>query len=118
MTQDISYLRFKKQEEEVISGVPLGSCLDLYSKKEKLEGYSCDTCKSEQNATLKPMISHLPDILVLHLKRFNFESGYLDKIDDLVTYPLRNLEMSKYLIQGARSNSNYDLYGIVNHHIY
>ena len=67
VTQDISYLRFKKQEEEVISGVPIGSCLDLYSKKEKLEGYSCDTCKSEQTATLKPMISHLPDILVLHL---------------------------------------------------
>jgi ubiquitin C-terminal hydrolase len=95
-------LRLKKQESEVISGIPLGSCLDLYSKKEKIEGYQCDSCKSQTTALIKPLISHLPDILVLHIKRFNFESGYLDKVEDLVTFPLRNLDMSRHLIQGLK----------------
>lgn len=102
----------------MISGIPLASCLDLYSKKEKIEGYHCDNCKANTNAVLKPLISHLPDVLVLHLKRFNFESGYLDKIEDLVTFPLHNLDMSKYLIQGTSAKSSYDLYAIVNHHMY
>ena len=62
---DSSYLRLKKQESEVISGTPLGSCLDLYSKKEKIEGYHCDTCKGPTTALIKPLISHLPDILAL-----------------------------------------------------
>ena len=82
----------------MISGIPLGSCLDLYSKKEKIEGYRCDHCKDNTTAVIKPLLSHLPDLLVLHLQRFNFESGYLDKIEDLVTFPLRNLDMAKYLI--------------------
>jgi uncharacterized UBP type Zn finger protein len=67
---DSSYLRCKKQESEVLSGVPLGSCLELYAKKEKIEGYQCDTCRSQQTALIKPFISHLPDILVVQLKRF------------------------------------------------
>jgi len=115
---DSSHLRLKKQESEVISGIPLGSCLDLYSKKEKIEGYQCDSCKSQTTALIKPLISHLPDILVLHIKRFNFESGYLDKIEDLVTFPLRNLDMSRHLIQGLKQNASYDLYAVVNHHMY
>ena len=44
------------------------------------------------------MVSHLPDILVLHLKRFNFEQGFLEKIEDLVTFPVRNLDMSRFII--------------------
>ena len=64
------------------------------------------------------MISHLPDILILHLKRFNFDGGYLDKIEDLVTFPLRNLDMQKYVINGVHCSTTYDLYAVINHHIY
>ena len=105
-------------ESEVVTGIPLGTCLDLYSKKEKIEGYQCDHCKSKTSALLKPLISHLPDILILHLKRFNFDGGYLDKIEDLVTFPIRNLDMQKYTINGTKGSTIYDLYAVVNHHIY
>ena len=36
---DSSYLRCKKLESELMSGIPLTQCLELYSKKEKIEGY-------------------------------------------------------------------------------
>jgi len=120
ISYDSSYLKYKKQESEVICGTPLEKCLNLFIKKEKILDYRCDSCKQSTSAMIKPVISHLPDVLVLHLKRFNFISGYLDKIEDLVTFPLHNLDMSKYLIQGARSQANnqYDLYAVVNHHMY
>jgi ubiquitin C-terminal hydrolase len=92
--------------------------LELYAKKEKIDGFRCDHCNSDTEAVIKPLISHLPDVLVLHLKRFNFISGYLDKIEDLVTYPMHNLDMSRYLISGIKQNSNYELYAIINHHMY
>jgi ubiquitin C-terminal hydrolase len=60
----------------------------------------------------------LPDILILHLKRFNFDGGYLDKIEDLVTFPIRNLDMQKYVIDGMKQSTIFDLYAVVNHHIY
>jgi hypothetical protein len=34
-----SFFKYKNLEKEVLSGVPLGQCLDLYRKKEKLDGY-------------------------------------------------------------------------------
>jgi hypothetical protein len=37
--KSVSYHRYKKMESEVINGTPLGACLDLYSKKEKIDGY-------------------------------------------------------------------------------
>lgn len=73
MTQTPGYITLKKQEKESSLAIPLTTCLDLYSKKEKIEGYHCDNCKSNTTAVIKPMIAHLPDVLVLHLKRFNFE---------------------------------------------
>lgn len=56
--------------------------------------------------------------MILHLKRFNFDGGYLDKIEDLVTFPVRNLDMQKYVLEGTNTSTLYDLYAVVNHHIY
>jgi len=94
--------------------------LELFSKEEQIDDFQCNYCKKRTTAVLKPMVSHLPDILVLHLKRFNFEQGYLEKIEDLVTFPLRNLDMSRFMVQGGvRANStSYDLYAVVNHHVF
>jgi ubiquitin C-terminal hydrolase len=42
----------------------------------------------------------------------------LDKLEDLVTFPLRNLDMQRFLLHGLQTNSTYDLFAVVNHHIY
>ncbi len=64
-------------------------------------------------------ISKIPDVLIIHLKRFAFLSGYLEKIEDLVTFPLQNLDISKYLAKFLSSTpkSSYDLYGTVSHYM-
>jgi len=54
----------------------------------------------------------LPDILVIEIKRYD---NYLKKNQTLVSFPLENLDLSKYT-EGYNKNSYiYDLYGICNH---
>ena len=39
----------------------------------------------------------LPDILVLHIKRFHYESGHLEKLDAAVQFPLYELDVSEWV---------------------
>jgi ubiquitin carboxyl-terminal hydrolase 8 len=86
-----------QEEKEIKSGIPLGQCLDLYTKKQKIDDYSCDNCNSKTIAIIDTKLSRIPDILIVHLKRFAYHGGYLEKIEDLVTFPLNNLDISKHL---------------------
>ena len=53
---------------------------------------------------METKISRVPDILIIHLKRFAYESGYLEKIEDLVTFPINNMDMSKYMGRFKKKN--------------
>jgi len=59
-----------------------------------VDDYSCEHCKKKAEATIDTKISRIPDILIIHLKRFSYYSGYLEKIEDLVTFPINNLDIS------------------------
>lgn len=97
INSDITCLRLMQQEKELMSGFPLSQCLDLYTKKQKIEDYNCENCKQKTVALIDTRLSKLPDIMIIHLKRFSYHSGYLEKIEDLVTFPLSNLELTKYI---------------------
>ena len=53
-----------------------------------------------------------PSILVFDLKRYNYQNK---KNQSLVTFPLENLDLSKYIIGYNNQKFKYDLYGICNH---
>lgn len=38
-----------------------------------------------------------PPVLVVHLKRFAFSGMYRSKLDDVIEFPLRNLDLSGYV---------------------
>jgi ubiquitin C-terminal hydrolase len=97
----------------------LYDCLDLYCQKEILQG---------ENAWLNPQTQEripvhrniifwsLPNILVIVLKRFNFQSAKNSrKIQSLVTAPLLNADFSKYVKGYNAASYIYDLYGVCNH---
>jgi len=101
--------------------VPLSQCLELYAKREVVQEYDCDKCKEKKDALVDTKISRTPDILVVHLKRFAYQNGYLEKIEDLVTFPVNSLDLKRQLakqIQVAGGGAEYDLYGVVNHMMY
>lgn len=49
----------------------------------------CPTCKKHQLATKKLDLWSLPEILIIHLKRFSYTKHSREKLDTLVEFPIR-----------------------------
>ena len=78
-------------------GISLQDCLDEFTKEEKLgedDLWYCPRCKKHQQATKRFDLWKVPDILVVHLKRFSNSRTLRDKIDVLVDFPTESLDIS------------------------
>ena len=85
-------------------GITLQDCLDEFTREEKLgedDLWYCPRCKKHQQATKRFDLWKLPDILVVHLKRFSNSRMLRDKIDTLVEFPIENLDLTAMV--GERS---------------
>eukprot|EP01061_Rhynchopus_euleeides_P023035 TRINITY_DN37559_c0_g1_i1.p1 TRINITY_DN37559_c0_g1~~TRINITY_DN37559_c0_g1_i1.p1 ORF type:complete len:447 (+),score=140.69 TRINITY_DN37559_c0_g1_i1:114-1454(+) len=90
-----------------------------FTDKEHLDGadkFHCRKCKEAKRSTKQLSVMRLPNVLVIHLKRF--ERGF-SKVSDEVEVPA-SLDMRDCLDKDAHhlrenSDTRYRLYGIVNH---
>ncbi|XP_014770306.1 ubiquitin carboxyl-terminal hydrolase 15 isoform X1 [Octopus bimaculoides] len=99
--------------------IQLNECLELFTTKEKLgadDPWYCPQCKKHQQATKKFDLWSLPNILVIHLKRFSYNRYWRDKIDTLVEFPTCNLNLKKYIINNNHGPATYDLISVSNHY--
>ncbi|MCL7044181.1 hypothetical protein MKW94_030699 [Papaver nudicaule] len=107
----------KKNKHEAIS---LFSCLEAFLKEEPLgpdDMWYCPACKEHRQATKKLDLWRLPEILVFHLKRFSYSRYLKNKLDTFVNFPIRNLDLSKYVRSKDDPLSHfYELYAISNHY--
>jgi ubiquitin carboxyl-terminal hydrolase 8 len=91
-------------------------CFDLFTMPEFLEGdnawYNEET-KQKENVKKQIRFWNLPNILIITLKRFSIDGS--SKINNLIQFPLENLNLSKYIIGYNPDSYVYDLYGICNH---
>lgn len=98
-----------EEEFEHQQGTSLGECLDAFEKAESLapNTWYCPNCKSRPDSASKQMSLHvLPSLLLIQLKRFEFNSwGGSRKLTRPVTYP-GILEIG---------NQSFELYGVVEH---
>ncbi|XP_061124978.1 ubiquitin carboxyl-terminal hydrolase 15-like isoform X2 [Syngnathus typhle] len=97
----------------------LKDCIELFTTKEKLgaeDPWYCPNCKQHQQATKKLDLWSLPPVLVVHLKRFSYSRYMRDKLDSLVDFPLRDLDMSEFLINPNSGPCCYDLIAVSNHY--
>jgi len=128
----------KKQQKQQsntyknLNGVTLGQCFDAFTRPERLDEdnmWYCSNCCNHVRAMKTMELWKLPNVLVLHLKRFDFKSTYRrDKIDTFVDFPLDELNMSKYCssLQQKQKQQKpfvrdeipaiYDLFGVTNHY--
>ncbi|XP_076078231.1 ubiquitin carboxyl-terminal hydrolase 15-like isoform X1 [Mytilus galloprovincialis] len=109
-------INHKPQKKQVIQ---LGDCLDLFTKEEQLgenDLWYCPRCKKHQQATKKFDLWSLPDVLIIHLKRFSYNRYFRDKIDVMVECPPRGLNMNKYMINNNHGAAKYDLIAVSNHY--
>ncbi|XP_020781991.1 ubiquitin carboxyl-terminal hydrolase 15 isoform X2 [Boleophthalmus pectinirostris] len=97
----------------------LKDCIELFTTKEKLgadDPWYCPNCKQHQQATKKLDLWSLPPVLVVHLKRFSYSRYMRDKLDSLVDFPLKDLDMSEFLINPNAGPCVYDLIAVSNHY--
>jgi len=91
-------------------------CFELYAEGEILEGENAwfnEKTGKKENIRKSIKFWSLPSILVIDLKRFN---STFRKNQILVTFPLDNLDLSKYVIGYKKNTYIYELYGVCNHH--
>ena len=93
----------------------LNGCLEQYTEKEILDNDNKilnDETDKKEKASKRIMFWSLPDILIITLKRF---SNNNQKNNKKITFPLTDLDMSKYIIGYDKKSYKYDLFGICNH---
>uniref|UniRef100_A0A8C5NFU9 Ubiquitin carboxyl-terminal hydrolase n=1 Tax=Gouania willdenowi TaxID=441366 RepID=A0A8C5NFU9_GOUWI len=111
-----NHMEYKPQKKAFFK---LNDCIELFTTKEKLgaeDPWYCPNCKQHQQATKKLDLWSLPPVLVVHLKRFSYSRYMRDKLDSLVDFPLRYLDMSEFLINPNAGPCLYDLIAVSNHY--
>ncbi|XP_071976410.1 ubiquitin carboxyl-terminal hydrolase 31 [Engystomops pustulosus] len=119
----------------------LSQCFQLYTKEEQLapgNAWRCPHCKQLQQGSIKLSLWTLPDVLILHLKRFRQDVDRRVKLQNMVRFPLVGLDMTPHVVKRSQSSWSlpshwspwrrpyglgrdpedfiYDLYAVCNHH--
>ena len=89
-------------------------CLDLFTREEIMKNILCEKCNKKTNFKKRLEIDKFPKYLTLILKRFKYTKMFTTKIDNLIQFPLENLDMTNYLTP-KEGKIKYNLFGVVNH---
>lgn len=97
----------------------LSECISYFLESEYLEGEDqkifCSKCKVFKNFYKKYNFDRLPPVLIISLKRFKFAKLYKTKLDNLIEFPIYDLDLSDLCDHKLQEDLKYkyDLYGIV-----
>ncbi|XP_066102153.1 ubiquitin carboxyl-terminal hydrolase 4 isoform X2 [Saccopteryx bilineata] len=112
----VSMLQPQKKKKMAVA---LRDCIELFTTMETLgehDPWYCPNCKKHQQATKKFDLWSLPKILVVHLKRFSYSRYWRDKLDTVVEFPVRGLNMSEFVCDLSARPYVYDLIAVSNHY--
>jgi ubiquitin carboxyl-terminal hydrolase 4/11/15 len=129
MLEVVEVERAKKKHQR---SVTLDQCFEMFTKPERLDEknmWYCSQCKRHVRAMKTMKLWRLPNILMIHLKRFEFKNTIRqEKLDAMVEFPLEGLNMAKHCsgpnlacqigsdtVFDGSFDANYDLFGVVNH---
>ncbi|KAJ2064415.1 hypothetical protein GGI08_002382 [Coemansia sp. S2] len=99
--------------------ITLEECLAEFTRAEKLgedDPWFCGKCKDHQQATKKFDLWRVPEILVVHLKRFQHSRAWRDKLDAFVDFPLEALDLTQTVVGPNGGELVYDLHSVCNHY--
>lgn len=96
--------------------IALSECIHNFTTTEKLgadDSWYCPTCKTHQQATKKFDLWDVPNVLIIHLKRFSYSRHWRDKLDTLVDFPIAGLDMGAHVMHNPDKKSIlYDLIAV------
>uniref|UniRef100_A0A673BJZ6 ubiquitinyl hydrolase 1 n=1 Tax=Sphaeramia orbicularis TaxID=375764 RepID=A0A673BJZ6_9TELE len=141
VVKDAESVRNQQQQHVQQYSCTLDECFQLYTKEEQLapdDAWKCPHCKQLQQGMVKMSLWTLPDILILHLKRFRQVGERRNKLTTFVHFPLAGLDMTPHMVNRnhvthqyplqpgwkpprrppdlAPPDFLYDLYAVCNHH--
>ena len=90
-------------------------CFEHYVEGEILDGENAwydEETKEKINIRKKILFWSFPNILVIDFKRFNARN---QKTQILVTFPLDDLDLTRYVVGYKKDSYHYELYGVCNH---
>ena len=117
----------------------LETCLHAFCTSDRLidrDQYRCDQCKAKVDASKTLALHSLPEVLMLHVKRFAHNSYFGSKVNRHVNFPINGLDMRAFLSEDKRTrmtkaaeaaaagtasaataddSSLYDLYAVIRH---
>ncbi|VAH46399.1 unnamed protein product [Triticum turgidum subsp. durum] len=100
--------------------VALHVCLEAFLKEEPLgpeDMWYCPCCKKHQQAMKKLDLWRLPEVLVIHLKRFSYTQFTRNKLETFVDFPISDLDLSSYITtENEQPYNHYRLYAISSHY--
>ena len=85
-------------------------CLNEFTKKEELENY--DSKNPSDKYYRKLSFWKTPTLLIICFKRFNNMSH---KINHNISFPIHNLDLSRYSMKYEEESTMYNLYAVCNH---
>ena len=113
------------------ASVTLDQCFEAFTKPERLDEnnkWYCSRCKEHVQALKTMQLWRLPNVLIVHLKRFEFKHILRrDKLDTFVDFPLESLDMSRHCASSSATldssegvindhvPADYDLFAVTNH---
>jgi ubiquitin carboxyl-terminal hydrolase 2 len=101
------------------STITIDECFADYCREEVLTDdnrYHCKKCKTKVDCKKQLRIWELPDLLIVHLKRFQKTPGGGRKTESTVTFPVRDLDMRPVLSElHPVGHTKYDLWGVCKH---
>ncbi|KAI3523118.1 hypothetical protein L1887_01175 [Cichorium endivia] len=101
--------------------VSLYKCLEAFLKEEPLgpeDMWYCPKCKKHRQASKKLDLWRLPEIVIIHLKRFSYNRFLKDKLETFVDFPIDDFDFSNYTVEkdNETCTSRYKLYAVSNHY--
>lgn len=104
--------------------ITLVDCFLEFTKDEALDPnqWLCPNCKKSGRATKRIDIWKVPPILIIHLKRFSFNTAATGKpvsgvkLTNRVEFPLSGLDISGYVSGQQKEPPVYDLFALTDHY--
>ncbi|XP_059659946.1 ubiquitin carboxyl-terminal hydrolase 5 isoform X1 [Cornus florida] len=107
----------KKARTEPLS---LYTCLEAFLREEPLvpeDMWYCPRCKERRQASKKLDLWRLPEVLVIHLKRFSYSRSMKHKLETFVNFPIHDFDLTNYVAHKNNSRRQlYELYALTNHY--
>ncbi|XP_072077034.1 ubiquitin carboxyl-terminal hydrolase 5 isoform X5 [Arachis hypogaea] len=107
----------KKARTEPLS---LYTCLEAFLREEPLvpeDMWYCPQCKERRQASKKLDLWRLPEVLVIHLKRFSYSRSMKHKLETFVNFPVHDFDLTNYVANKNNSRRQlYELYALTNHY--